>query len=108
MLTKKEVFGNADLCDDSGEFTNIQASFELCIEKIVEKNCNCSPTLSDVSLGLWICDLLKHFKNQRLQSSTSKAKRLHCISIGFKDRLKATESPEPFEIVTPSGLISPV
>ncbi|XP_071177494.1 acid-sensing ion channel 2-like [Mytilus edulis] len=56
MLRKKEVFGNTDLCDDSGEFTNIQACFELCIEKIIEKNCNCSPTLSDVSLGLWICD----------------------------------------------------
>ncbi|CAG2185662.1 unnamed protein product [Mytilus edulis] len=53
---KKEVFGSKDLCDDSGQYTNIQTCFELCVEKIVEKSCNCSPTMSNVNLGLWICD----------------------------------------------------
>ncbi|CAC5419316.1 unnamed protein product [Mytilus coruscus] len=32
------------------------ACFEVCKETIVEKNCNCSPSLSDIHLGLGLCE----------------------------------------------------
>ncbi|VDI62719.1 Hypothetical predicted protein [Mytilus galloprovincialis] len=74
----RAVFGSNDLCDDSGKFRNLQACFEVCKETVVEKNCNCSPTLSDIHLGLGLCENITE-----LQCMTEAVKRID--SCGCKE-----------------------